>query len=509
MRKRFSAAVILAAIVLAGAACTSSTSTSSGSGKSGGTLKIGTFGDVQSFDPALAQASSGVFINTVYDTLLRQDKDENLRPALATKWTQPDPSTWQFTLRTGVTFTDGTPFDSAAVKANLEHDKSTPGPNQAVFADITSIDTPSPDAVVVRFSTPNPSFDVDMSTSLGAMGSPMGITAGTLAKDPVGTGGWVYDPAKSQVGVKYVFAANPNYWDKPNQKVKTVEISVIADNNARINALKTGAVDVIDAVFPTAADDLRGAGLQVVSQPDQVVMMFIGDRDGKVVPALKDPRVREAMNLAIDRQAVQKTLGAGTGDDSATVYAQGSKWYDSANADLLKYNPDKAKQLLKEAGYANGFTFEAPVFSTTQTQNEAIAQQLAAVGITMNLVPVAPGTAGPEFRKQKYPVVFGPVSVVHPNDFWSVFVRADGGWDPFKVDTSKIDDLAENAARAKTPDEQKKIYGQMEAEILREGVFLLLGHTPILAAASKNVSGALYIEDGERSIRPLGLSVSG
>jgi peptide/nickel transport system substrate-binding protein len=500
------AAAVVGVLTVAG--CSSEHATASASGDQGATLKIGTFSDLPSFDPAKVQLGAGIYINVPYDTLLRQDKAGHLKPDLATAWSHPDPSTWQFTLRKGVTFTDGTRFDSAAVKANIKHMKSTAGPNQSTFADIASVDTPSANKVVVHFTHPDPAFAFDVSTSKGAMASPQAIKAGTLAKKPVGTGGWTYDASKSQSGVKYVFDANPKYWDKPDQKVQTVEIDILPDNNARVNALKTGAVDMIDAVLPPQIKDLKASGEKIITEPDQIMMMFIGDRNGKLVPALADSRVRKALELAINRKTFLNTVDAGKGDSASTIFPPQSKWYNKENASIITHNIKKAKSLLAKAGHPNGFSMKAPVFGTTKRQNEAVAQQLAKIGVKLNLVTVSPGTAGQEYRHQKFPIVFGPVTVANPYDFWTTYVRQGGGWDPFDVKTSKIDKLAKQAAKATSVQARKKLYGQMDAEILRQGLFLTLGHTPIVVAASPKVKGDPYIFKGERQVRPQGLSIT-
>lgn len=473
-----------------------------------GVLRVGSFADPISFDPTVAQPQTYLYMNAVYDTLLRRDAKGELLPGLATEWSQPDLDTWEFELRQGVTFTDGAPFDAAAVKANLDRDRTKPGnPSASNFVGITDVVVVDPATVRVEFDEPNPAFADGMATYASAMVSPNALDT-DLTRAPVGTGGWIYDKADSQDTVKHVFTLNPNYWDKASQGVERIEVLVLADNNARLNALKSGQVDMIDTVTSGQVDQV-GSDAEVVTINDQVNMLVIGDRNGELVPAFAKTEVRQAIAYAIDREAFNDAVFGGKGGAEGGFFATSSKWYDPATKDAYPYDPDKARDLLKQAGFPDGFSFKLATFSTIKTQAEAIAQLLGDVGIKVELTDIQPGTSLAEYRKKNFAAIFVPTSFSHPHEMWARLVGATGALNPWGITSPDIDAIA-LAAAPLTGAEQQAKYAELQEAILDAGVAPVLAQSSVNAAVRPNVTsslGELFIYSGERGIRPQGLRV--
>src|SRR5690606_16028346 len=152
------------------------------------------------------------------------------------------------------------------------------------------------------FSEPAPAFPLEMSMVMGMMVSPDALD-GDLTRAPAGSGPWIWQADESQAGVVEVFELNPDYWDPSVQGVERIEVQAIADNNARVNALMAGDIDLASSVQANQVADLESAGMDVVNVAATLPFLVIVDREGATVPALADVRVRQAIGYAIDREA--------------------------------------------------------------------------------------------------------------------------------------------------------------------------------------------------------------
>jgi peptide/nickel transport system substrate-binding protein len=487
----------------ASASPTTAAATASGGPK--GTLRIAAFTDIPSMDPIRSQLTHAPYLATSYDTLLRRDADGNVIAGLATQWSRPDIRTWRFTLRSGVKFQDGANWDADAAKFNIDRARNlAANPNIGLYAGITAVNVVDPQTIEVRFSKGNPSFAFEMASVAASMVSPKGTD---FTRNPIGTGGWVFDRGASQEGAKYVYNAFPDYWDKANQRYARIEISVVADNAARLNALRTGQVDVVDVVLSNQLDDARKANIKTISAPDQTIQMLVGDRRGEIVPALGKREVRQAMQYAINREAYVKAVQDGIGGAETSIWRTDSKWFVAGNANRYAYDRDKAKALLAKAGYPDGFEFSIPSFATTKAQNEAFATLMADVGIRVKIVQVAPGTAGIEFRRKTFPVVFAPTAVADPHSYWATWISPDSPWNPFGVENTVLDGLASRALDLPTDAGRKAVYDDLEQAIQDEGLILVLAHGVTITGMRGDAKGNPYLYSGERIVRPYLLDI--
>ncbi|KTR95340.1 ABC transporter substrate-binding protein [Microbacterium testaceum] len=384
------AAVSAGLLLLAG--CTAGGSNGSG-GEGGSTdiLKIGQIGDVSSWDPAQAHVGHALMpYQVVYDSLLRREPDGTLVPMLATDWSYDDSRTvLTVDLRDDVTFSDGTPFNAEAVKANLDHFKGANGRQAVQLTQYQSTTVVDDDTVQIALVQPDPAMEYYLSQAAGLMASPAAIAGGSLETTPVGSGPYVFDTANSVRDSQAVFTAREGYWDPSLQKFSGVELRNLEELSARVNAILSGQVDFTTLDAKSAAQ-VEGAKLAVI--PDYQVDWTgtsILDRAGQLVPALGDVRVRQAMNYAVDRETLLQELQLGYGTATSQVFGPDSSAYVSDLENRYPYDPAKAKQLLAEAGYADGFDLTLPVISAFSTQVTAIAQQLGDVGIrvTQETVP--------------------------------------------------------------------------------------------------------------------------
>ncbi|MCU1656622.1 MAG: ABC-type transporter, periplasmic subunit, partial [Pseudonocardiales bacterium] len=398
---------VLGAAALALAGCGGGGGASA-SASTPGVLTIGmTAGDIPNLDTVLSggQGYEGYrFVgNQLYDSLTKYDlKQATTTPkiigGLATSWTSnATASVWTFHLRTGVTFTDGSPFNADAVMYNLDRylKKSSPHfyPAAAAQAAISLGGIKSykkTDANTVEIDTNGPYSHLPEDLVFIYMASPTALAKygnTGFANHPVGTGPFVF---KSETrGQQVVFTANTKYWGGA-PKLSELVLKPVPDPSARLAALQSGEVNWIEAPNPDDIASLKSGGYQILTNSYDHVWPWILDTSKK---PLNDVRVRQAMNFAIDRQTMATSLLQGTADPANQLAPHASLAYRSSN-DVFGYDPAKAKSLLAAAGYPNGFSMSLsyPTSGSGNMQpgpmNQELQSDLAKVGIKVSLKPI-------------------------------------------------------------------------------------------------------------------------
>lgn len=478
-----------------------------------GTLRYANYTDTTTFDPAVASGVMSDYILPEYDTLLTIDSDGNVLPNLATEWTQ-DGLVYTFTLRDDVVFHDGSTFDASAVKATIERNKGVPeGPFAAKYALIDTVEAVDSTHVKFTLVSPSPGFLYAMGTTAGAMISPKAITEGTdLTRAPAGSGPYIWDSEASKEGSLHVYKANPDYWNPDAVKVATYEIYVVPDENARLNGVDTGQYDIAGTVPANLVQSAKDSGLTVVSVNNLMFGFVVIDDEGTTVPALGDDRVRQALGYLIDREAFNAAVFAGQGDPVPGGYFnQQSPWYDPSLNDVYgpTANVEKAKALLAEAGYADGFEITAPSLPIVQRALEAFAQMFAKAGITLKIEQVQPGTLSSSMRAGEYPVGIASSTSTDPADWFQFQIAPEGPYNPFKskrfVTTAETE---KKAAAATDPAEQKSLYDQVQRDVLEAGKMFPASFSPTSIAVAKTVTTPVMLRrDGAISVE--GVAVSG
>lgn len=456
-----------------------------------GTLRIGEFAPVNSYDPARAQTAQSTYLYPVYDTLLRQNSDFELIPHLATAWEALDSNTWRFDLRDDVAFHDGTPFDAEVVKANLDRQKATEGnPNASVFAPMSEVTIVDKYTVDVSFSVPSPAFPLEMSMVMGMMVSQASLEE-DLTRSPAGSGAWIWSATDSQAGVVEVFELNPDYWAPELQGVERIEVQTIADNNARANALLAGDIDIASTVRDAQYALAEQAGMNVLSVPAVLHFLLIADRTGDQFAPLGDLRVRQAIGYAIDREGYVATVHAGLGESVGGFYGPAiAEWHSPALDSAFDYDLTRARALLTEAGYPDGFTVKMPTMPPIASQVDAIAQMLGQIGITVEQDQIPAGAIGGYVRGGNAAITWYRGLLYYPGKTFGDFFGP--ALNPFKLDDN--DDLRELVAEANATldfDRRKAIFDQVGSELMERGVAFPLAHAGQNIAWSSAVSGVV------------------
>lgn len=378
---RTTGGALTALACLSGAACGIRPATAD---RDPGTLVIDTANYPSTLDPGKQyDADTYAVYRNIFDQLLRRDpRTQALKPWIATSWKQTDPTTWRFTIRPGVKFSDGSPLtaEDAAFSINRILDKKFASQQFANFSMISKATTDGAD-LVVHTAQPAPTL-LTYLTTLSVVPEHYVREVGDekFAAKPIGSGPYVFGSATagSQVAVK----ANPLWWG-PRPSVRAAVFRAVPNVASRVVDLQSRKADLATTLTPDAADQIkRDPKLAVLSTPTERVA-YLAFNTIKGGPAT-DPRVRRAIAAAIDYAALIKNLQRGYAKPINSLLTPLAFGYDKALPND-RYDPATARRLIAEAG-AKGKTV---VMDTSPSFNpqivQAIQADLAAVGLKVNI----------------------------------------------------------------------------------------------------------------------------
>jgi peptide/nickel transport system substrate-binding protein len=312
------------------------------------------------YSPRAAERNASNVVAQIYDSLLWLNDAGELEPALATAWEiDPAGTVYTFTLRPDVTFHNGEPFNAAAVIDSWEHGKN---PENQYFNDwAAAVSVEALDDMTVRVTTDGvqPLFLRNMAGSWNmtppAYMAEVGVDG--FAKKPVGTG--PFQVVEVAEGDRIVLEKNPNYWRSGYPLIDRLIFRPIPESSTRVAAIQTGEVDIVTRLSAEEADSLRSVeGIEVSSYPvDRVYYIAFNNMTTGVGQPTEDPKVRLAMNLAVDVQSIIDAIFNGNGKLATGLVTPGSLGYDQ-EIQPLGYDPEQAQALLAEAGYPDGFAID-------------------------------------------------------------------------------------------------------------------------------------------------------
>lgn len=371
------------------------------------TLNLAIASPFGSWNPAVQINSDSEWVwHAVYDTLLQCDRAGQPHPGAARTFTLSDGNrVLDLTLRKGMTFQDGTPIDAQAVKASIEHFRDGGGPDSARVAGLT-VEATGDLSVRVLSPTPRQTLASTFCLPAGIVASPAALSSTSVDSKPISSGPYVYDAAKSSSGSVYTFTKRSDYWDSAAYPHKTIVIKAMADVTARLNALKSGQINAAELNSATDSQ-AQGAGLTVDRVLNNWSGLMIVDRGGKILPALGDVRVRQAINMVFDREAILKGIFQGQGEATEQVPLPDNPAYEKSLNSYYSYDVAKAKQLMDEAGYSKGFSLEIPSWPVnTALVNPMIIQQLGLLNIRATEVPLTNSTAIAAMLSGRFPIIY-------------------------------------------------------------------------------------------------------
>jgi peptide/nickel transport system substrate-binding protein len=443
-----------------------------------GEVKIGLAAEPNTFDPHLTVGrNTQIFIVNVYDGLTARDAQGNLVPALAESWKRLNPTTWQFVLRKGVKFHNGDDFNAESVKFTLDR-ATNPETKATIGSELSTIaGTEIVDPFTVNVVTKAPDFllPVRLGELFGLMLSPKHTNAvgkEAIATKPNGTG-----PFKLVTWLKneqMVLEANESYW-RGAPKVKRIIVRPILEDAARIAALQAGEVDLIAPIPHVRIGELKRNDklvIKTIAAP-RIFHVTIDVRK----PPFDNVKVRQALNYGVDVNAIVKSLYFGYGTRLATVVDKGSLGYDPS-VQPYPFDPSKAKALLAEAGFPNGFETELDSFTGSIADHskpaEAIVGFLQKIGVKAKQNVFEFAAFGPRrVQNRTAPLFIYSIGNAYLEPSWVLRWMTQGGLG-MHYKNAKLDEMLTRIEATDDPKKRAPQYSDVQKLIKDEAPFIFL-----------------------------------
>jgi peptide/nickel transport system substrate-binding protein len=407
-------------------------------------------GDVSKFDPHYSTSSNDVRVSfNLFDNLTSRHPDGKLYPGLATEWKLEGPTTWRFKLRQGVKFHNGDPLTSADVKYSIErtYDPAAKTMVATVFGTIEKVDAPDASTIVITTKKPDPLLAARLAfyggqvvpkKYLESVGNDA-FNAKPIGSGPVRFTSWVKDD-------RAILEANPDYWGGKIDMDRWV-MRPIPETAPRIAALLKGEVDAITQLPPDQEDRVAANPATRVAGALYAGLYVLAVNSKR--PPLDNPLVKQALSLAIDREAIVKELWRGRGVVPNGPIAKGDNHFD-ASLPPLAYNPAEAKARLQKAGYKGEEIFIETTVAYV-AQDKAMAEAIAAmwkdVGVNVKVEVIEYSVRAQKNREKSFKGVFwsDPTSTLSDPDGMMWRLLGPGGPQDYWRE-AKFDELG-NAAR--------------------------------------------------------------
>jgi ABC-type transport system substrate-binding protein len=452
---------VLAAGILA-AACGNGSSSSNGPPPHNNTLVYAAPGEPDTLDPGGGISGFDQYYEkAIYDTLIVSDpKTMNPTiPGLATSWEfmGPNKQTFRLHLRQNVQFQDGTPFNAEAVKANIDHYKSL-----GVWFDmvkVTSETVVDDHTIDLNLNSPYSPLPAILSFRAGMMASPTALQkeGKDYGRNPVGTGPFTFKSWTA--GSEIVTTRFDNYWNRSSIHFNGIDYKVIPDTNAMSSAVTTGQADFGQLInLPATSIKSLQTKSSVVAKVLQTLSPGIVTT-ANTVPPFNNVLVRRAFNLSINRKELGKAMTGGYGQGPASQYVPPNYWASTKDLAPYKYDTTQAKQLLAQAGYANGITVQICTFSNDTDQAATIEkQQMAPAGINLQISHEPVNSCVAKLVNGGIPMVqIGWFFLASPYQGYQTMFGARGPTPQYPG----VDPLLGQIASVYTQAEQKPLYDQM------------------------------------------------
>ena len=468
-------------------------------------LRVGLAEDPDVLDPTLARTFVGrIVFSALCDKLIDVDEKLNMVPQLATRWDwSADNKALTMKIRPGVTFHDGEKLDAAAVKFNLERHKNLPGSNRrGELAPLASVEVVDPMTVKLNLSAPFSPLLAALADRAGMMVSPKAAQAAgaNFGTRPVCSGPFKFVERIAQDRI--VLERYDGYWNKADIHFDRVTYTPIVDSTVRLANLRSGQFDIIERVASSDIEKLEAEKKFKVTRITEIGYQGITINVGKSEQAKnnalgKDARVREAFELAIDRQGLAQVVN----DNEATV---GNQWvapnnaYYAKNVPIPKRDVARAKALLKEAGMPHPtVTLMTPTTSDAQRLALVVQAMTREVGFDVKVQATEFATS---------------LNLADKGDFdayvlaWSGRADPDGNLFSFYgckqplnyagYCDNEVEALLNQSRTQRDPAERRKTYEQIAARVLKERPIIYLYHRNWLYAASPKLTGMRSVPDG-------------
>ncbi len=464
------------------------------------TMRIGLQDDPDQLDPARARTFVGrIVFASLCDKLVDITPELEFVPQLATKWSWPDNKTLKFTLRENAVYHDGTPIDAASVKANLERAKNLPDSNRkSELVTLASVDAPDPTTVVLHLTQPDASLLSQLSDRAGMMQSPASFDKDP-GKNPVCSGPYRF---KSRVQNDHITLEKfAEHWDAANYHFDTVVFRPVPDATVRLNNMRSGGLDIAERLAPadaqTVKDDpnlrfmpVTGLGFQAIS-----VNFANGPRADNAFA--KDPRVRQAFDLSIDRDAINQVVGMGLYQPAFQPFPPASFAYDKS-VERKGRDVEKARALLKDAGLER-VKVEISFGNNTIMQQvfELIQAMGSEAGFDISLRPMEFAALQSTMARGDFELAqAGWSGRVDPSGNVFQYVSCKGSLNDGKFCDETMDKLLNDAREELDVEKRKGLYSEFLKQMQEKHPIFYTYYLPWTFGVQKRVQGFVPYPDG-------------
>ncbi len=461
--------------------------------QSGGVLQIGIETEPVGFDPNLVTAfASFRILENVYDGLLKYDENMNLIPNIAEKYEIPDPNTIIFTIRDDVYFHSGERLTVEDVLYTFERimDKEVGSPAAAYYSEVENIEVLDSKRIQFKLKVPMANtLLINFASTNSAIVSKEFVEAGNnLQLKTNGTGPFFV--SEYVPGDHITLEKNPNYFISDQPYLDKIVFRIIPEEISRVTALRNGDVDLIEIKEPLTLRSLQSNSYKIYRQP--VLSYYLLGFNTTREP-LNNPRVRSALSLAIDREEIINMVAFGEGTVVGPMNPTVKPWAISPeNFEEYEYNPEKAKSILAEVGYPNGFEFSIVVASRYSFDKiaQVIQSQLSKIGVKVNIELVEWGIFISKWRESDFDsfVSLNSGSIDPDVQFFRTF-HSNGSTNVFLYDNNIVDKLLEEGRKEPNVVERIKIYNQLQNILVKEAPILFLYSPNVLYASQSYVEG--------------------
>ncbi len=474
--------------------------------------------DPQTMDPhAVNSAPVLSFLNNIYEGLVRRGQDMSIEPSLATSWEPLEGENgWRFILRQGVTFQDGAAFTAADVMFSYQRASNEAADVRSWFSPVTDVRIVDDFTIDFVTSAPNPLFpssianfmilDADWATSNDAE-LPARDAENFATLNVNGTG--PFTVASRDPGVKTVLTPNANWWDDAAHNVTEATFTPIGNAATGLAALLSGDIDFIQPIPLQDVEQVESReGFNVLEGEETRVIMFgfghehetlLYSTDVTDVNPFQDPRVRLAAAHAIDLASIDRVLFRGKIEAANQLVPAGISGYSEANQSRPDYNPARAKELLAEAGYPEGFSFGLKCTNDRYINDEALcraaASMFAAVGLNAELSTGPVRDYWPQLREDDFDMYLlgwspGTFDMEHPVRFL-LHSQDDearlGSWNFGNYSNARVDELLPLIQQEIDPAARQAMIDEIVAITQEDVAYIPLYTQPLIWAAKDNI----------------------
>jgi peptide/nickel transport system substrate-binding protein len=477
------------------------------------TLVIGLNQDPDILDPTPARTYVGrIVFASMCEKLYEIDGNLNIHPQLAAEMPRftDGGKTVTIKLRSGVKFNDGTPMDAAAAKFSLDRHRDMKGSmRKSELAQVTEVEVVDPLTVRIRLAKPFSPIVAALADRSGMLVSP---TQARKLDDKFGTapvcvGPWAFVERIAQDRI--VLEKSPHYFDPGQAKFDRLVFRIIPDDNVRVANLRSGDIDVDQRIAPTEAQSLRKEGKFTVVGITGIgydgITINIHNKTGKHAPRgdlgtplANDPRVREALELSIDRDALNQVAWEGQFTPGCGPLPPNSPYFDKSRQ-CPKRDVARAKKLLADAGLAGGYTFEMTIVNNPQERRvgEIIQGMAKEAGFNITLRPAEFASALTENDAGKHQAFqIGWSGRVDPDAEIHQFHACGASLNQSNVCDEDLDALLNKAREVSDQKERVELYRKAMDKIGARRNIIYLYHRSYIVAFPKNLTGYRPVPDG-------------